>query len=124
MQVSASVKPALWGAVGGAVAAIIIGFSWGGWVTGGTAGQMETASAKSASVLALTPLCVAKGEQQQDQLAALKKEGTWNRGDFVTKAGWVSNVNERYRSDVARACASTLVEAMDAKPADTAKPAG
>jgi hypothetical protein len=124
MQVSASVKPALWGAVGGAVAAIIIGFSWGGWVTGGTAGQMETASAKSASVLALTPLCVAKGEQQQDQLAALKKEGTWNRGDFVTKAGWVSNVNEKYRSDVARACASTLVEAMDAKPADTAKPAG
>jgi hypothetical protein len=85
---------------------------------------METASAKSASVLALTPLCVAKGEQQQDQLAALKKEGTWNRGDFVTKAGWVSNVNEKYRSDVARACASTLVEAMDAKPAETAKPAG
>jgi hypothetical protein len=124
MQVSASVKPVLWGAVGGAVAAIIIGFSWGGWVTGGTAGQMETASAKSASVLALTPLCVAKGEQQQDQLAALKKEGTWNRGDFVTKAGWVSNVNEKYRSDVARACASTLVEAMDAKPAETAKPAG
>ena len=123
MQVSAPVKPALWGAAGGAVAAIIIGFSWGGWVTGGTAGQMETASAKSASVLALAPLCVAKGEQQQDQLAALKKEGTWNRGDFVTKAGWVSNVNEKYRSDVASACALTLVDAMESKPADTAKPA-
>ncbi len=124
MQVPASVKPALWGAVGGAVAAMIIGFSWGGWVTGGTAGQMQTTSAKNASVLALTPLCVAKGELQQDQLVALKKESSWSRGDFVTKAGWVSNVNDKYRSDVATACASTLVEAMDAKPAGAAKPAG
>jgi hypothetical protein len=46
----------------------------------------------------------------------LKKE-TWGRGDFVIKAGWVANVNEKYRSAVASACASTLVEALDAKPA-------
>ncbi len=124
MQMPASVKPAVWGAIGGAVAAMIIGFSWGGWVTGGTAGQMEATSAKNASVLALTPLCVAKGEQQQEQLAALKKESSWSRGNFVTKAGWVANVNEKYRSDVATACASALVEAMDAKPAGEAKPAG
>ena len=116
MQVPASVKPAIWGAVGGAVAAMIIGFGWGGWVTGGTAGQMATTSAQDASVLALTPLCVAKAEQQPEQLVLLKKESNWNRGDFVTKAGWVANVNEKYRSDVARACATTLVEAMDAKP--------
>ena len=124
MQVPASVKPAVWGAIGGAVAAMIVGFSWGGWVTGGTAGQMATTSAQNASVLALTPLCVAKGEGQAEQLAALKKESTWSRSDFVTKAGWVSNVNEKYRSAVATACASTLVEAMDAKPVADAKPAG
>ena len=29
MQVPASVKPAIWGAIGGAVAAMIIGFVWG-----------------------------------------------------------------------------------------------
>ncbi len=124
MQVPASVKPAIWGAIGGAVAAMIIGFSWGGWVTAGTAGQMATTSAQNASVLALTPLCVAKGEQQSEQLGALKKESSWSRGDFVTKAGWVANVNEKYRSAVASACASALVEAMDAKPAGAAKPAG
>ena len=117
MQVPASVKPAIWGAVGGAVAAMIIGFSWGGWVTGGSAEKMATASAQDASVLALTPLCVAKAEQQPEQLVLLKKESSWNRGDFVTKAGWVANLNEKYRSAVAKACASTLVEAMDAKPA-------
>jgi len=103
---------------------MIIGFSWGGWVTGGTAGQMATTSAQSASVLALTPLCVAKGEQQPEQLVALKKESNWSRGDFVTKAGWVANVNEKYRLAVATACATTLVDAMDAKPAGNAKPAG
>ncbi len=124
MQVPASVKPAVWGAIGGAVAAMIVGFSWGGWVTGGTAGQMATTSAQNASVLALTPLCVAKGEGQAEQLAALKKESTWSRSDFVTKAGWVANVNEKFRSAVATACASTLVEAMDAKPVADAKPAG
>jgi hypothetical protein len=36
MQIPAQVKPAAWGAAGGAVAAMIIGFAWGGWVTGGT----------------------------------------------------------------------------------------
>jgi hypothetical protein len=102
---------------------MIIGFTWGGWVTGGTAGQMESSSAKNASVLALTPLCVSKGEQQPEQLVALKKENSWSRGNFVTKAGWVSNVNEKYRSEVATACGTALVEAMDAKPAGTAKPA-
>jgi len=117
MQMPASVKPAVWGAIGGAIAAMIIGFSWGGWVTGGTAGKMVSTSAEDASVLALTPLCVAKGEQQPDQLALLKKESSWSRRDFVTKAGWVANVNEKYRSAVATACASALGEALDAKPA-------
>ena len=117
MQVPASVKPAIWGAIGGAIAAMIIGFSWGGWVTGGRAGKMATASAQDAVVLALTPLCVVKAEQQPDQLVLLKKEGSYSQGDFVIKAGWVANVNEKYRSAVAKACASTLVEAMDAKPA-------
>ena len=117
MQVPASVKPAIWGAIGGAIAAMIIGFTWGGWVTGGTAGKMATTSAQDATVLALTPLCVAKAEQQPDQIVLLQKESSYRRGDFVDKAGWVANVNEKYRSAVASACGTTLVEALDAKPA-------
>jgi hypothetical protein len=117
MKVSASVKPAIWGAIGGAVAAIIIGFSWGGWVTGGTAGKMATTSASDATVLALTPVCVLKAEQQPDQLVLLKKESSWSRGNFVDKAGWVANVTEKYRSAVASACGTALAEALEAKPA-------
>ena len=112
MNVPASVKPAVWGAIGGAIAAIVVGFVWGGWVTGGTAGRMETASAETAVVLAFTPLCVAKAEQQSEKLVPLKEASSYQRGDFVIKAGWVDNVSEKYRTKVATACASTLVEGM------------
>ena len=112
MKIPEWVKPAAWGLIGGAIAAIIIGFFWGGWVTGGTAEEMETASAEVAVIQAFTPLCVAKAEQQPEQLVLLKKESSWKRDDFVIEAGWVDNVSEKYRSAVARACALTAVEGM------------
>jgi hypothetical protein len=117
MKIPAQVKPAVWGAAGGAVAAMIIGFSWGGWVTGGTSTANAATASKAAVVQAFVPLCVAKAEQQPEQLALLKKESSYSRDTFVVKAGWVSNVTEKYQSDVARACASTVVEAMDAASA-------
>lgn len=112
MKVPESVKPAIWGMIGGGIAAMVIGFNWGGWVTAGTAGQMETASAKAAIVLAFTPLCVIKAEPHLDKLAELKQLSRWKYDDFVVEAGWVDNVSEKYRTDVARVCASTLIEGM------------
>jgi hypothetical protein len=112
MNVPGWVKPAAWGSIGGAIAAIVIGFAWGGWVTGGTAVKMEAASAEAAIVLAFTPLCVAKAEQQPEKLAPLKEEATYQQDDFIIEAGWVDNVSEEYRTEVARACASTLVKGM------------
>lgn len=114
-------KPAIWGAVGGAIAAMVIGFVWGGWVTGGTAQEMAATGAEAAIVQAFAPLCVARAEKQPEMLARLKEESSWQRDTFVVKAGWVDNVNEKYRSAVAEVCASTVVEAMEAKP--TTKPA-
>jgi hypothetical protein len=114
MQISreqrAAVKPAVWGVVGGAVAAIAVGFMWGGWVTGGTASQMAADSAQQAVVVAFTPACVARGQEQPEQVALLKQEARWNRDQFVIKAGWVPNVTEKYRSAVATACGTALVE--------------
>jgi hypothetical protein len=105
-------KPAAWGVVGGAAAAIIIGFAWGGWVTGGAAGEMEADSAQAAIILAFTPLCVARAEAEPEQLALLEEETSWRRHNFVADAGWVDNVSEQYRTAVARNCASILVEGM------------
>lgn len=117
MKIPVQVKPAAWGAIAGAVAAMIIGFAWGGWVTGGTSTANAGAAANAAVVQAFVPICVAKAEQQADQLPLLKKESAYSRYEFVVKAGWVSNVAERYRRDVATACASAVVEAMDTNAA-------
>ena len=113
MNIPKSVEPAAWGMAIGAVAAMIIGFSWGGWITTGTAMQMEKDSAKEAVVLAFTPLCVAKAEPQLSKLEEFKVVSRWKRNEFVADAGWVDNVIEQYRADVAEACAVTLVEGMN-----------
>src|SRR3954453_8914109 len=117
MQIQTQVKPAAWGAAGGAVAAMIIGFAWGGWVTGGTSEKNAGTAAQTAVVQALVPLCVVKAEQQPEQLVLLKKESSYSRTEFVVKAGWVSSVADKYRRNVAEGCASAVVEAMDAAAA-------
>jgi len=112
MKIPESTSPAIWGMVCGGIATVVIGFSWGGWITTGTAGQMETASAKAAVIQEFTPLCVAMAEPQLDKLAELKELSSWKRDDFVAEAGWVDNVSAQYRSDVAGVCAATLIEGM------------
>jgi hypothetical protein len=61
MNIPIETKPALWGMAGGAVALAIVGFSWGGWTTGGKAESTATMRANDAVVAALAPVCVEKG---------------------------------------------------------------
>ena len=114
------IKPAVWGAVGGAIAAMIVGFAWGGWVTGGTADEMVSTGAETAIVQAFTPLFVVRAQEQPDQLALLMEANSYQQDDFVIEAGWVSNVNETFQTEVARACALAIVEAMETEPAAAA----
>ena len=44
----------------GAVAAMTIGFFWGGWVTEGTARTMSTMAESSGRMSILVPMCVAQ----------------------------------------------------------------
>ena len=76
---------------------MIIGFSWGGWVTGGTSEKNVATASETAVVQASVPLCVVRAEQQPDQLVLLKNEQYYRREAMVVKAGWVSNVAEKYR---------------------------
>jgi hypothetical protein len=103
----------------GAVAAMAIGFSWGGWVTGGTATKLANEQADTAVVAALTPGCVEKFLHNSDaiaNLAALKKiSSTWEQGDFLEKGGWATRpgaVSSDYQ--LARACAEKLAQAKTA----------
>jgi len=91
------------GAIAGAIAAIIIGFAWGGWVTGGKAGRMAETSAETAVVQALTPLCVAKTEQEPEQLVRPEGRELLSARRFCRQSR-LDSVNEKYRSAVAEAC--------------------
>ena len=76
----------------GAVASMVIGFSWGGWMTGGTANRLAAERADTAVVAALTPICVEKFLQNSDakaNLAVLQKiSSNWEQGDYLQKGGW------------------------------------
>lgn len=51
MKIPVETKPVLWGVVGGAIALAIVGFKWGGWVTGGAAEADATQRTNAAVAL-------------------------------------------------------------------------
>lgn len=114
MKLPIETKPALWGAAGGAIALAIVGFSWGGWVTGKKAETSAVERVNAAVIGALAPVCVDKfrhaGEVSAN-LAAMKKVDSWAQGEFVEKGGWATVPGENppeQVSAVARACAQLL----------------
>lgn len=112
-ETKAAVKPALRGAAVGAIALAIVGFSWGGWVTGGTAETLAKNRAATAVVAALAPICVEKFRQAADvsaNLAEMKKATyIWDQSKFIEKGGWATMPGaSEPNSAVARVCAETL----------------
>lgn len=112
MKVPPELKPACWGAVGGAAALAIIGFTWGGWVTGGTAEASAQKRADSAVVAVLAPICAERFRQEANataRLAELKTVKSWDQSGFIEKGGWATMPGmEAPASGVARACAELL----------------
>jgi hypothetical protein len=82
-----------WSCLGCVVLTLLIGFTWGGWVTGGTATERaDKAAAQARAELAAT-VCVEQFLNASDaraQLASLKKTMSWQRDDFVEKGGWAT----------------------------------
>jgi len=114
-----SLNRLLQGAAIGAVASIVVGFSWGGWMTGGTADRLAAERADTAVVAALTPVCVERFLQNSDaqaNLAAIKQiPANWQQGEYVQKGGWATQPGAT-SSDyhLARACAEKLTQAKTA----------
>lgn len=111
----AQTSPFIWGAIGGAIVAAIIGFTWGGWVSGATAEKLAAARAEAATVAALAPICVAqfrKGPEVQARLAALKEVKSWEQGGYVSSGGWATmpGSSGEPNRDVAAACAEALTK--------------
>jgi hypothetical protein len=117
MQLPVETKPALWGMAGGAIAAAIIGFTWGGWVTGSRAESDAVQRTNTAVVAALAPVCAerfAASPGMASNLVELKKVDSWSRGEFVEKGGWATAPGKTppdQLSAIAKACAVILAGA-------------
>ena len=102
----------LQGAAAGAVATLVIGFYWGGWVTGGTANELVQRSTSTAVVTALSPIFVDKFQHSSAAAAnmvELKKVSSYQQGSFIEKGGWATLPgSDGANSAVARACAEML----------------
>jgi hypothetical protein len=119
MQVPSAVKPACWGAVGGAIVLAIVGFHWGGWMTSHAAGKLADERADAAVVVALTPICVEKFQHNADAVAnlvALKAiSSSWQQGKFIESGGWATRPGAASPDyALAGACAERLVLAKTA----------
>ncbi len=108
------IKTALWGAVGGGIVLAIIGFAWGGWVSGGSAQQMAEELAQNAVVDRLTPICVEQfnqGSEKDQKFKELKEKAYYERGGYVEKQGWATMPGEeKPDSKVADKCGDRLIE--------------
>lgn len=103
-----------WSLVAAIVLTMIIGFAWGGWVTGGSAEKIAEKMAGDAVVLRLVPICVFQFNQdpgKYQKLEELKAANTWSRGDYVKKQGWATMPGEdEPDTKVANECAKVLAQ--------------
>lgn len=119
MNLPKDTKPMFWGAVVGAAACAILGFTWGGWVTGSTARKDAGVAAHNATVAALAPFCAESFRAQGDapaKMAELAKATSWERTNVVEKSGFaVMPGTKASDSDIARACVEILLAPVKPK---------
>ena len=108
-------KSAVWGAIVGSVLTMIVGFSWLGWVLGGTADRLSLERANAAVVGALTPSCVSRFMQQPNvavKLKELRAIDSWKQREFVEAGGWATAIGDKApNSSVASACTEEILKA-------------
>jgi hypothetical protein len=112
-KIKEMIKPLLYGAIGGAILTMIIGFAWGGWVTGGTAQERI-----DEAVLPLAAEICANNFKAdpnfEKNLAALKKEDNWRRDTYIKEKGkWsIMAGDDTSKPGVADACVEKLSDLL------------
>ncbi len=108
-EIISNLRSAISGALVGAIVAMIIGFSFGGWSTS-EATQMKIDETLLASQSAICVAQFMKQPNSQEKLGELKKlGGAYSIGMHISKNGWDKMPGEE-KGDliIARACADEL----------------
>ena len=83
----------MWTGVGSAALTAAIGFTWGGWVTGGSASGMAKDAAIEARAQLAATVCVERflhAADAMEKMATFKATNFWERDTFIEKGGWVT----------------------------------
>jgi hypothetical protein len=96
-----------------AAATMIIGFHYGGWMTGGGAEQMANDRAEAAVTAALVPVCLAQSKADPSGVTKLAEfkaiTSSYDQQEYLVKSGWATFPGSKTANDkVAEACASAL----------------
>lgn len=101
-----------WSCAGTAVLTMVVGFTVGGWVTGGTAADLSKNARRDGRAQLAADVCVARFKDSAGfaaDLVKLKAENSWSRDNFVVDAGWVTlaGISDPV-AGAAELCAQTL----------------
>jgi hypothetical protein len=102
-----------WIAIGAIVLTLFLGFTRGGWTTGGSARHMAEVSAQNAVVARLAPICVAQFNADPGRvlkLEEMKAVNSFQRAGYVKDQGWATMPGETAPDNrVATECAKQIV---------------
>lgn len=105
-------KPGIYGVLVGAVGTTIVGFTWGGWTTGGSAEKMAQSLANDAVTQAMVPVCLdmSTADLERDaKLTTIRDATSFNRRKAVMATGWATFPGtEEPNRDLAEACIEGL----------------
>jgi hypothetical protein len=108
LETAAKIKYGVWGLIGGAVIAMIVGFAWGGWTTSAST-RAQTQEAVLASQAAICVAQFMKQPNHDEKLKALEEVNSWQRPEAIEKGGWDKMPGQAKANDaVSRACADGL----------------
>jgi hypothetical protein len=115
MQIPTWTKPGITGAIVGAIATMVVGFSQAGWYTGGSAERLAQQRADAAIIDALVPICVSQSKLDPDTAAKIEQllamKSSYEQRDFVIKSGWATMpATDGPNRDLASKCANALVK--------------
>jgi alpha/beta superfamily hydrolase len=95
----------------GVIATLVVGFSWGGWVTGGTAKSRVATAETNGKMSVLVPLCVTQFMATDGAVAKLKLT-QYGHNDDVVREFVKKVVDTEMDYSFARACASGIDDAL------------
>lgn len=105
-------KPGVYGALVGAVAVSVLGFTWGGWTTAGSAEEMADNFAAEQVTLAMVPVCLDLSEADAERIAklvTLREASSFQRRNAMMETGWATLPGtDAPNRDLADACLADL----------------